>query len=82
MSAAKTEPRIQKAARTMTNGPRDFLEKNSEKYENTTGNEPPTLPEGGRGGIVQKQSFASDKCKLLTNSRGTFFILFFVFLFF
>ena len=71
MSAANREPRIQKAARTMTNGPRDFLEKNSEKYENTTGNEPPTLSEGRREMCRNRFLQVTKKCKLLTNLRGT-----------
>ena len=43
------DPRIQKAARMMTYGPLDLRGKNSEKYENTTGNDPPTLRGGVRG---------------------------------
>ena len=47
--AANMEPRVQNEARTMTKGPREAREKNSEKYEKTTGNEPPTLRERGSG---------------------------------
>ena len=51
MTAAKTEPNVQKPARMITNGPRFFLEKNSQKYEKATGREPPTLKIKEREGI-------------------------------
>ena len=42
-SEAYKRPTVQNAARTIMKGLRYFTEKNSAKYENTTGIDPPTL---------------------------------------